>query len=59
VTATTITYVDLLTMQHVARRRQIARECAEQMLAYGEANNRPDLVIEATEILATLNGRMS
>ena len=55
----TVTYVEQLTVAHAARRRQIALHCATELLAYGRANNRPDLVVEALDILATLNKGLS
>lgn len=54
-----VAYVDALTFQHAARRRQLAFQCATEMLEYGKTHNRPDLVKEATDILETLKGGMS
>lgn len=54
-----ISHADQLAISHAARRRQIAFQCATEMLAYARANNRPDLVKEATDILDTLNKGMS
>lgn len=54
-----VSHVDQLTLAHVARRRQIAMQCATEMLEYAKANNRPDLAKEAADILETLKGGMS